>query len=196
MKRTSDICFACGQGHYHEVMDAYRVTLPEGDSVLVPHVMLLRCQNCGDEIIPPDSSRQIEAAVDRAQETLSPGEAQAFLDFFNIDQTEASIALGMGAKTFHRWVKGTQRVSRSMGFFLRALMAHPEVFQWIRDRRWKHTADTAVHGKRDLGHYWEADYNVRFPASYSSVHITQEVSTSVSPKRFNAARGLLAVEMR
>ena len=112
--------------------------MPDGDTLTVPKLLILRCDKCGEDTIPPDSSRRIETAVDQHQDTLPPAAVRSFLEQFQIDQTEAAEALGMGGKTFHRWARGTQRISRSMGYFLRALMAHPDVFEWIRDRRWRH----------------------------------------------------------
>ena len=132
-----ETCFACGLGPYQEVVEDYRIDLPEGEILTVPKLLILRCAKCGEETIPPESSRRIETAVDQCQETLTPREVRAFLAEFGLDQTEAAQALGLGGKTFHRWARGTQRVSRSMGYFLRALSAHPEVFAWIRDRRWR-----------------------------------------------------------
>lgn len=137
MRNQPETCFECGEGRYVEIIEDYHCELPEGDTLIVPNLLILRCDKCGEDIIPPESSRRIETAVDQHQDTLPPAAVRAFLEQFQIDQTEAARALGMGGKTLHRWARGTQRVSRSMGYFLRALMAHPEVFEWIRDRRWR-----------------------------------------------------------
>ena len=137
MSNHLEICFECGEGHYVEVIEDYRRALPDDETFIVPNLLILRCDKCGEDTIPPESSRRIEKAVDEHQDTLPPAAVRAFLEQFQIDQTEAVKALGMGGKTLHRWARGTQRVSRSMGYFLRALMAHPEVFEWIRDRRWR-----------------------------------------------------------
>jgi putative zinc finger/helix-turn-helix YgiT family protein len=137
MSNHPKICFACGKGSYQEVLVDYLLDLPDGDTLTVPKLLVLRCDKCGEQTIPPDSSRQIETAVDQHQDTLPPAAVRSLLEQFQIDQTEAAEALGMGGKTFHRWAHGTQRISRSMGYFLRALKAHPDVFEWIRDRRWR-----------------------------------------------------------
>ena len=149
MSHHPKICFACGEGSYREVLVDYVLELPDGDTLTVPQLLILRCDKCGEDTIPPDSSRQIETAVDQHQDTLPPAAVRSFLEQFQIDQTEAAEALGMGGKTFHRWARGTQRISRSMDYFLRALTAHPAVFEWIRDRRWRHaelkTRETQLH---------------------------------------------------
>jgi len=152
MSNHPETCFACGEGHYQKVIEDYRLDLPEGETLTVPKLLVLRCDKCGEDIIPPESSRRIETSVDQYQDTLSPAAVRSFLEQFQIDQTEAAEALGMGGKTLHRWARGTQRVSRSMGYFLRALMAHPAVFEWIRDRNWRRGEGTARRARRRLPH--------------------------------------------
>ncbi len=198
MSNHPETCFACGEGSYQEVIEDYRLDLPEGETLTVPKLLILRCDKCGEDTIPPNSSRRIETAVDQHQDTLPPAAVRSFLEQFQIDQTEAAEALGMGGKTLHRWARGTQRVSRSMGYFLRALMAHPGVFEWIRDRRWRRaeqlTSETIA---VQLSGYWEADYQVRFPASRDRTSGPQ-VETALKPeiRRFNAARGLLIANVQ
>ena len=196
MTKNHEICFACGEGEYREVQEDYAVELPGGEVLTVPKLTILRCEKCGEETVPPESSRRIEAAVDEHQDTLSPGAVRSFLDQFHVDQTEAAEALGMGSKTFHRWARGTQKVSRSMGYFLRALMAHPAVYDWIRNRSWRRASrkETEFVALR-LGGYWESDYSIRFPASGGRVGGVS-FSISASPRKFNAARGLLSASIR
>lgn len=195
MSNHPETCFACGEGHYQEVIEDYRLDLPEGEILTVPKLLILRCDKCGEDTIPPDSSRRIETAVEQHQDTLSAAAIHSFLEQFQIDQTEAAEALGMGGKTLHRWARGTQRVSRSMGYFLRALMAHPAVYEWIRDRRWRRAEQTVNQTITvQLGGHWEAEYQVRFPASGGRMSGTQ---TEAEPKRrFNAARGLLRANVQ
>lgn len=191
-------CFACGEGHYQEVIEDYRLDLPEGETLTVPKLLVLRCDKCGEDTVPPESSRRIEAAVDQHQDTLPPAAVRAFLEQFQVDQTEAAEALGMGGKTLHRWARGTQRVSRSMGYFLRALMAHPAIYEWIRDRRWRCAEQKAGEIVAvQLGGYWKADYQVRFPASLGRTGGGQ-VESGAKPvvRRFNAARALLTAKIR
>jgi YgiT-type zinc finger domain-containing protein len=198
MSKHPEICFECGEGHYQEMIQDYRRALPDGETLIVPRLLILRCDKCGEETIPPESSRCIETAVDQHQDTLPVAVVRSFLEQFQIDQTEAAEALGMGGKTFHRWARGTQRVSRSMGYFLRALMAHPAVYEWIRDRRWRRAGQTANQTSAlPLRGYWEADYPVRFPASAGRGSGTAVNRASNQTRfRFNAARGLLIANVQ
>jgi putative zinc finger/helix-turn-helix YgiT family protein len=198
MSNHPETCFACGEGNYQEVVEDYRLDLPEGETLTVPKLLFLRCNKCGEETIPPESSRRIEMAVYQHQDTLPTAAVRSFLEQFHIDQTEAAEALGMGGKTFHRWARGTQRVSRSMGYFLRALMAHPAVYEWIRDRRWRRAEQTAGQTIAvQLGGYWEANSQVRFPASFCQMSETRPERTATpARRRFNAARGLLTANVQ
>lgn len=198
MSNHTETCFACGEGHYQEGIEDYRLALPEGETLTVPKLVILRCNKCGEETIPPESSRRIETAVDQHQDTLPAAAVRSFLEQFQIDQTEAAEALGMGGKTFHRWARGTQRVSRSMGYFLRALMAHPAAYEWIRDRRWRRAEQTENQTVAvQLGGYWEAEYQVRFPAIYGQMSETRsETTRTPARRRFNAARGLLSANVQ
>ncbi len=198
MSKHPEICFECGEGHYVEVVEDYRRALPEDETLTVPELLILRCSKCGEESIPPESSRRIEAAVEQHEDTLPPAAIHSFLRQFQIDQTEAAEALGMGAKTLHRWARGTQRVSRSMGYFLRALMAHPAVYEWIRDRRWRRSEQAMKETVTpQLGTYWQAAYQVRFPASCGHPSGIQKTLTRNPTRlRFNAARGLLSANIQ
>jgi len=198
MSNHPETCFECGEGRYMEVIEDYRRALPDGESIIVPKLLILRCDKCGEDAIPPESSRRIETAVDQHQDTLPPAAVRAFLEQFHIDQTEAAEALGMGGKTLHRWARGTQRVSRSMGYFLRALMANPAVYEWIRDRRWRRAEQKASETIAvQLGGYWEADYQVRFPASRGRTCGAQlESAPKPAIRRFNAPRGLLTAKIQ
>jgi DNA-binding transcriptional regulator YiaG len=198
MSNHPKTCFDCGEGQYQEVIEDYRLDLPEGETLTVPKLLILRCGTCGEDTIPPESSRRIETAVEQHQDTLPAVAVRSFLEQFQVDQTEAAEALGMGGKTLHRWARGTQRVSRSMGYFLRALMAHPAVYEWIRDRRWRHAEQTAGQNIAvQLGGYWKAEYQVRFPASAARTSgVQEEASPNPTIRRFNAARGLLTANVQ
>lgn len=137
MSEHSTNCFECKSGVCHEVAERYEVQLPDGDCFTIPSLSIIRCDGCGEISIPAASAKMIDAAILEYSETVSVEFLKSFLTKFNLDQSEAAEALGLGGKTFHRWVRGTQRVSRSMGFFLRAMVEFPEAFGWIQNRRWR-----------------------------------------------------------
>ncbi len=130
-------CLECESGVCREVTEPYLVALPDGDSFTIPSLSVIRCDTCDDVSIPAASAKVFDDAILEYSETVSVEFLREFLAKFSLDQTEAAEALGLGGKTVHRWVRGTQRVSRSMGFFLRAMVEFPEAFEWIQHRRWR-----------------------------------------------------------
>jgi hypothetical protein len=46
-------------------------------------------------------------------------------------------SLGLGSKTWMRWENGEQNMSRSMGYFIRAMAQFPDVYEWVADRGWR-----------------------------------------------------------
>lgn len=144
-------CFECDCGVCREVTEPYAVQLPDGDNFTIPALTILRCDACGELSIPAASAKAIDAAILEYSDTVSVEFLKHFLTSFNLDQTEAAEALGLGAKTFHRWVRGTKRVSRSMGFFLRAMVEFPEAFDWIQQRSWRELDCTASESPKAQG---------------------------------------------
>ena len=136
-------CFECESGVCREIKEPYVVELPDGDSFTIPSLSVIRCDSCDEISIPAASAKAIDAAILEYSETVSVEFLREFLANFNLDQTEAAEALGLGGKTVHRWVRGRQRVSRSMGFFLRAMVEFPEAFEWIQHRRWRENSEAS-----------------------------------------------------
>jgi len=130
-------CTSCGAGHYEEITTRYKITAADDVEVVIPKVKVLRCPKCGDELIPPETQKQIDQAVAEQTEQLSKKELEDIAESFALDQTRTSEVLGLGSKTFHRWLNGTQYPSRSMGFYLRVLAEFPEAFVWLRERSWR-----------------------------------------------------------
>jgi putative zinc finger/helix-turn-helix YgiT family protein len=124
-------------GHYEEIVTEYRATLADGVELEIPGVKLLRCQNCGDELIPAETQDQIDRAIAEKTEQLSQQELEEISVKFDLDQTQISEVLGLGSKTFHRWLNGTQYPSRSMCYYLRVLAEFPEAMEWLKERGWR-----------------------------------------------------------
>lgn len=138
MKTTEPIsCTACNTGHYAEVFEKYETVAADDVKIVIPRAKLLRCSDCSDELLPPETQKQIDEAVAEQTEQLTPHEIEAIWEKFNLDQTQAAEALGLGGKTFHRWLNGSQYPSRSMGYYLRVLAEFPLAFEWVKERRWR-----------------------------------------------------------
>lgn len=143
MNKYPQHCVDCADGTYQAVRVDYRDVDPHGVETVVPGVEILRCTVCGAELIPAATSRHLSEEVARAHEQMTPAELFAFMERFDLNQKEVSDICGFGEKTFHRWLKGTQVVSRSMGYYLRTLRQFPEAFAWVRARGWRQPSGLA-----------------------------------------------------
>jgi len=59
-------CSSCERGHYEEVSDLYDAKVANVH-IVIPRLKLLRCSDCGDERLPPDTQAQIDAIVGAAK---------------------------------------------------------------------------------------------------------------------------------
>lgn len=160
---TPSRCFDCADGKYESVTTNYEAETQDGNKVMVPNVVILRCDSCGAELLPPASLRRINAEVAAETDQLSRKQLYRFLEQFDLTQADAAEAIGLGSKTINRWLRGTQLVSRSMGYYLRALIAFPEVFEWVRRRAWRTPAIDTATSRTGSPHTAQLGFH-RFPA--------------------------------
>jgi putative zinc finger/helix-turn-helix YgiT family protein len=135
--KTPYPCDECDSGTVEAVTEDYAIRTPDGNTIVVPGVEMHRCNQCGETLIPAASSRYISEYEARETEQLTREELHAIFERSDLTQKDFAEALGLGEKTFHRWLKGTQVVSRSMGYYLRAMDRFPEAFGWVKTRGWR-----------------------------------------------------------
>lgn len=58
-----DKCFCCDNGYYKEHIENVEFEKQNEKTFVVEDVPVLRCDICGDEIFPPESSRKIESNI-------------------------------------------------------------------------------------------------------------------------------------
>jgi putative zinc finger/helix-turn-helix YgiT family protein len=174
-------CCSCKHGHYNEVFDRYETVVADDVKIAIPRVKLLRCLNCGDELLPPETQKQIDAAIAEQTEQLSPRELEAIWERLNLDQTETAEVFGLGSKTFHRWLNGTQYPSRSMGYYLRVLVEFPDALEWLKERGWRK--------KNRIAQFQKMEFQLQFPELAGT-------STETEWKRRNTSSGIETVRLR
>jgi putative zinc finger/helix-turn-helix YgiT family protein len=137
MKATKETtCLCCGEGSLRTLKRDFVASIGEGQKLRIPNIEMEVCAKCGEEILSLASARAVDAAIADHTERLTASDLREIREQFGLDQTEMSEALGLGGKTFHRWEKGSQYPSRSMGYYLRLLREFPDAFEWLRARRW------------------------------------------------------------
>ena len=61
-----ELCFECAEGCYEEILIDYPVKTPSMDEqIVLKEVMILRCNKCGEELMPQESSKRIDEIVVR-----------------------------------------------------------------------------------------------------------------------------------
>lgn len=56
-------CFVCEAGEYKVVVEDFRLLLKNGRKISVPDVEIMRCQECGEEVLSPSASKKVEGFV-------------------------------------------------------------------------------------------------------------------------------------
>ena len=134
---TAEICPACDAGKLRKQRLDYTVTAGDGVKVVVPNLLVEVCDHCGEMVLSADAADAVDAAIAEQTDQLTTRELERIREDLDVDQTEMSEILGLGGKTYHRWEKGNQVPSRSMGYYLRVLAEFPEAFAWLRERGWR-----------------------------------------------------------
>ena len=134
---SANLCPACNTGRLREQRLDYTVAAADGVKVVVPNLLVEVCDHCGEIVLSADAADTVDAAIAEQTEQLTPHELERIREDLDVDQTEMSEILGLGGKTYHRWEKGNQVPSRSMGYYLRTLAEFPMAFAWLRERGWK-----------------------------------------------------------
>jgi len=174
-------CCSCEHGHYNEVFDRYETMAADDVKIVLPRVKLLRCSNCGDELLPPETQKQIDAAIAEQTEQLSPRELEAIWEQLNLDQTQTAEVFGLGSKTFHRWLNGTQYPSRSMGYYLRVLAEFPDALEWLKERGWRK--------KNRVAQFQKLQFELQFPE-------LARITTETEWRRTNTQTGIASDRLR
>lgn len=130
-------CPFCGKGKLSLKQIEYTFESPDSPKVSVPGVWVDYCVACGENIYPAATSAYIEEVLAELDDQLTPRELERIRENLGVDQGEMSEILGLGDKTYHRWEKGSQFPSRSMGYYIRILANNPNVFEWLRSRGWR-----------------------------------------------------------
>lgn len=138
--KTPAPCIECEDGTLQNVREDYEVITADGNAIVVPKVELIRCDHCDLLLVPAASSLKISEFQAEASEQLTQEQLHSIFERSDLTQKDFAEALGLGEKTFHRWLKGTQVISRSMGYYLRAVDHFPEAFAWVKDRKWREPA--------------------------------------------------------
>lgn len=133
----ADLCAQCHEGTYQSMTKDYTVELRDGDQCTIANLAQRKCNQCGHVVLPWPSVQRVDRAVADHTEPLTAEFLKQTRERLQPNMTLLAESLGLGSKTWMRWEKGEQNISRSMGYFIRAMAQFPEVYEWVADRAWR-----------------------------------------------------------
>ena len=134
----ADLCAQCHEGTYQSMTKDYTVELRDGDQCTIANLAQRKCNQCGHVVLPWPSVQRVDRAVADHTEPLTAEFLKQTRERLQPNMTLLAESLGLGSKTWMRWEKGEQNISRSMGYFVRAMARFPEVYEWVADRAWRY----------------------------------------------------------
>jgi len=133
----ADLCAQCHEGTYQSMTKDYTVELRDGDQCTIANLAQRKCNQCGHVVLPWPSVQRVDRAVADHTEPLTAEFLKQTRERLQPNMTLLAESLGLGSKTWMRWEEGEQNISRSMGYFVRAMAQFPEVYEWVADRAWR-----------------------------------------------------------
>jgi len=134
---SADLCTQCHEGKYQSVTKDYTLELRDGDQCTIANLAQIKCNQCGHLVLPWASALRVDRAVADHTEPVSAKFLKQTRLSLQPNMTLLAESLGLGSKTWMRWENGEQNMSRSMGYFIRAMAQFPEVYEWVADRGWR-----------------------------------------------------------
>ena len=138
---SADLCTQCHEGTYQNMTKDYTVELRDGDQCSIANLAQRKCNQCGHVVLPWPSVQRVDRAVADHTEPVTAEFLMIARNQLQPNMTLLAESLGLGSKTWMRWEKGEQNMSRSMGYFVRAMAQGPEVYEWVADRGWRRSHD-------------------------------------------------------
>ena len=135
------VCTQCHEGTYQNMTKDYTVHLRDGDQCTIANLAQRKCNQCGHVVLPWASALRVDRAVADHTEPVNPDFLKTTRGQLQPNMTLLAESLGLGSKTWMRWENGEQNMSRSMGYFIRAMAQFPEVYEWVSDRGWRRSHD-------------------------------------------------------
>src|SRR5258708_36539920 len=116
-------CASCGERAVNTVtLPSYTAELEHDGrayTVTVNDLDVLRCGNCGNQIIPDDSFDRLTAELRRQAGLLAPGEIKGNRDRLHLTQKTLAGHLRVSESTLCSWETGGQIQQRAMDLLMR-----------------------------------------------------------------------------
>ena len=133
---SNDACPNCGT----VMVERHgRLRLPvNGESIIVPSAVHLRCPKCSEVVLRYIDSRQLSknaiAAYRKKHGLLSADEIRALRERLSLTQNELAKLLRLGSNTISRWESGRNVQTEAMDLLLRLVRDVPTSVKYLRRR--------------------------------------------------------------
>jgi putative zinc finger/helix-turn-helix YgiT family protein len=127
-------CPNCRERRVTQVTERYDTTVEHDGrayDISIPDLTLLKCEACGNRVLPGDADDRVSDAVRVAAGLLSPVEIRGKRLGLNLTPAEVADALGVSEEIFGQWESGSLIPSRQSDRMLRAFFAVPELRRYL-----------------------------------------------------------------
>jgi putative zinc finger/helix-turn-helix YgiT family protein len=128
---TTTNCPLCGKQTLEHKHGEYRFGPPQnvpGGTIVVPNAAWDACTSCGEEILPDELTKAIEAEQYRRLGLLTPSEIRQVRQKTGLSAVDLANLLGVGEKSYTRWENGRSMQNRSNDTLIRFLDKNAEAF--------------------------------------------------------------------
>ncbi len=128
---TTNQCPLCGNRSLEHKHGEYRFEPPQnipGGTMIIADATWDACASCGEEILPDELTKAIEAEQYRRLGLLSPSEIRQVRQKTGLSAVDMANLLGVGEKSYTRWENGRSIQNKSNDTLIRLLDRNADVF--------------------------------------------------------------------
>lgn len=131
-------CPLCGGAELRICRGDYRFDPPPnipGGPLIVKDATWEECPSCGEVLLPPELSNELENLRYDRLGLLRPDAIKVVRENTGLSQTEMAAFVGVGDKTYTRWESGRSLQNKSSDNLIRLAADFPEVFAQLEAQR-------------------------------------------------------------
>ncbi len=128
---TTTPCPLCGSQTLEQKHGEYRFKPPQnipGGTMIIAHATWDACTSCGEEILPDELTKAIEAEQYRRLRLLPPSEIRQVRQKTGLSAVDMANLLGVGEKSYTRWENGRSIQNKSNDTLIRLLDKNADAF--------------------------------------------------------------------
>jgi putative zinc finger/helix-turn-helix YgiT family protein len=128
---TATKCPLCGNETLEHKHGEYRFEPPKnvpGGTMIIPGAAWDACSSCGEEILPDELTKAIEAERYRRLGLLTPTEIRQVRQKTGLSAVDMANLLGVGEKSYTRWENGRSLQNKSNDTLIRLLDKNADAF--------------------------------------------------------------------